>query len=85
MNKILAFIGVVVLISTILFFIYKEGEQKGKTKEIKQNQEIEIKIKDEIIVEQKQIIKRKEARKSITTNDNLKWLRENRCKDCKSK
>ena len=85
MNKILAFIGVVIFISSILFYIYKEGEQKGKTKEIKQNQELEIKIKDEIIIEQKQIIKRKEARKSITANDNLKWLYENRCKDCKNK
>tara|TARA_R110000868_G_scaffold220103_1_gene471209 strand:- start:833 stop:1111 length:279 start_codon:yes stop_codon:yes gene_type:complete len=84
-SKILAFVGVVAFIGTILFYIYKEGQEKGKIQEIKQNQAIEIKIKDEIIIEEKQIIKRKEARNSITSDSNFNWLFKNRCKDCEGK
>ena len=85
MNKLLAFIGVVAFISAILFFIYKEGESKGKTQEIKQNQEIELKVKDEIIIEQKEIVKNKQIDRISTTDENLDWLRKNACKDCKSR
>jgi hypothetical protein len=82
MNKLFALIGVVTFIGTILFLIYKEGEQKGAVKEIKQNQEIELKVKNEIIKENKKIIKRKAISKSISNNDNFNWLLKNRCKDC---
>ncbi|MFT6841387.1 MAG: hypothetical protein ACJASR_000147 [Psychroserpens sp.] len=84
-SKILALAGVVAFISAILFFIYKEGEEKGKIQEIKQNQEIEIKVKDEIIIEEEQIIKRKEIRNSNTSDGNFDWLLKNRCKDCEGK
>lgn len=84
MNKLLAFIGVVAFVGAILYFIYKEGENKGKIEEVKKNQEIEIKVKDEIIVEQNEIIKRKESRKFNTSDSNLEWLYKNRCKSCKS-
>jgi len=84
MSKILALIGVIAFVSTILFFIYKEGENKGKVEQIKKTQEIERTIKDEIIKENKEIVKRKAVNKSISTNDNFNWLFKNRCKDCKN-
>lgn len=85
MNKILAFIGVVIFIGSILLFIYKEGEQKGEIKVIKQKQELEIKIKDEIIEDTKKTIKHKQIDRVVVTNKNLEWLHENACKDCKSR
>jgi hypothetical protein len=84
MSKFLAFIGIVAFVGTIIYFIYKEGENKGKIEEVKKSQEIEIKIKNEAIVEQNEIIKRKESRKFNTSNSNLEWLYKNRCKNCKN-
>tara|TARA_R110000822_G_scaffold63776_2_gene156594 strand:- start:179 stop:451 length:273 start_codon:yes stop_codon:yes gene_type:complete len=84
-NKILAFVGVVAFISTIIFYIYKEGQEIGRiTNEIKEIK-IDKKITDEIIIEEKQIIKRKEARNSNTSDGNFDWLLKNRCKDCEGK
>ena len=84
-NKILAFIGVVAFISAILFFIYKEGEEKGKIQEIKQNQAIEIKVKDEIIEDTQRTIKNKQIDRIVPTNKNLEWLHKNACEDCESR
>ena len=84
-SKILAFVGVVAFISTILFYIYKEGEEKGKIQEIKQNQEIEIKTKDEIIEDTKQTIKHKQVDRIVTTNKNLNWVHKNACEDCEGR
>ena len=97
-NKILIISGLIGLFLLVLFLIYKEGEKKGEIKEIKKQQEIEIKIQDEVIEESKQIIKRKQINKSKPTaiikdkriilsdsDTNLGWLYQNRCKDCKSR
>ena len=84
-SKILAFAGVVAFISTILFYIYKEGEEKGKIQEIKQNQEIEIKTKDEIIEDTKRTIKHKQIDRIVPTNKNLNWVHKNACEDCEDR
>lgn len=98
MYRLLIIAGFIAAILAIIFFIYKEGEKKGEIKEIKKQQEIEIKIQDEVIEESKQIIKRKQINKSKPTaiikdkriilsdsDTNLGWLYQNRCKDCKSR
>lgn len=85
MNKLLIISGLIVTIFMILLFIYKEGEKKGTITEIKKQQEVEIKVQDEVIKERKEIIKRKAINKSISTNANLEWLQQNRCKDCKGR
>ena len=95
MNKILIASGIITIILLFLYGIYREGQKNGQIKEIKKQQEIEIKIKDEILEEKKQIIKRKQVNKSKPTvtiknekinlsdaNSNLGWLYQNRCKNC---
>jgi len=95
MNKILIASGIITIILLFLYGIYRKGQKNGQIKEIKKQQEIEIKIKDEILEEKKQIIKRKQVNKSKPTvtiknekinlsdaNSNLGWLYQNRCKNC---
>ena len=85
MNKLLIFAGFIGTIFLILFFVYKEGEKKGTVTEVKKQQETEIKVQNEVIKEKKKVIRRKVIAKSVSTNDNLNWLRQNRCKDCKGR
>ena len=98
MSKLLIISALVGVVASFLFFIYKEGESKGKVTEIKKQQKIEIEIQNEVIKEKKEIVKRKQISKSkatvyikngnidwSNTDSNLGWLRKNRCKDCKSR
>ena len=80
--KIWAILNILIIIGLILFFIYREGEKKGKTEQIKKDQEREIKIQDEIIEENKRIIVDKNINKSVADNDVVVWLHQNRCKNC---
>ena len=85
MTKIWTIIGAVAIISLILFFIYKEGESKGSSTEIVKKQVQQIEIQNEIIEENKQVFTRKIINKSFTAGDNLQWLQDNICQDCKSR
>ncbi len=98
MNRLLLIVGLIGLILLVLFLIYKEGLKNGEIKEIKKQQEIDIKIQHEVIKEKQQIVKRKQINKSKPTaiienekiilldnNSNLGWLYQNRCKDCKGR
>ncbi len=85
MNKLIIVAGFTSIIGAVVFFIYKEGESKGKITEIKKQQEIEIKIQHDIVRENKEIIKRREVNESIATVDNLNWLLKSRCKNCKGR
>lgn len=85
MIKLWTALGIIGLIGLILFFIYREGEKKGKVNEVVKKQEQQIEIQHEIIKEKKQIQIRKTINKSVPTTDNIDWLRKNRCRDCKSR
>ena len=98
MQKLIAITVLICIVFSILFFIYKEGQGRGQDKEIKEQQQNQIKIQNEVIKEKQQVVKRKQINKSKPTaiikdekiilldNDsNLGWLYQNRCKDCKGR
>lgn len=85
MQRLTIILGILSVVALILFFLYREGEKKGIANEINKQQEQQIQIQNEIIQEKKQIQIRKTINKTVPTSDNIEWLRENRCKDCKSK
>jgi archaellum component FlaG (FlaF/FlaG flagellin family) len=58
--------------------------QRDKAKQIATQQNTELKVKDEIIEDKKQVTIRKAINRSVPTSDNLSWLQSNRCKDCQS-
>lgn len=97
MSKLLVIATISVIIALIVL-IYKEGESKGKNKEVIKQQEVDIKIKNEIIEDTKQIYKRKQIDKTKPTgvikndkvdwtnaNTNLGWLYQNRNKNRQSR
>lgn len=70
-----------IILCIFIFLIYKEGETKGEVKEIKKQQQSEIIIQNEVIKEKQAVFKRRAVFKVPLANDNLKWLRKNRCRD----
>ena len=85
MIRLWTIIGIIGVAGLILFFIYNEGENKGKVNEVVKQQEQQIEVQNEIIEEKKQIQIRKVINKSIPTSSNIDWLRKNRCKDCQGR
>lgn len=73
-----------IIFAILIWAIYREGWNKCEQENlIKQSQE-QTKVQTEINNDRKQIIKRKQVNLSVSTNDNLIWLQNNRCSDCKS-
>lgn len=68
----------------ILYFIYSQGGEKEKAKAEVKCQKEKIVIQKEIIYETKQMQKRKVINRSVPTSDNIIWLQNNRCSDCKN-
>lgn len=66
---------------TAIFF---EGKKAGKETEVIKQQEQQIEIQHEVIETKKEVFKRKEINKSFSSDANLEWLRQARCKDCNS-
>lgn len=68
----------------ILYFIYSQGEEKGISKEKIKCDNKQIIIQREIIQDTKQVQKRRVINRSVPTSDNIDWLFNNRCSDCKN-
>ncbi len=85
---VLATIGLI--LGTVTFISYQNSkienleQNQGKLETVIDNQNEEIKVKDEFIEERKQTTIRKSINRSVPTNVNIEWLRENRCQDCKA-
>jgi len=77
-------LGVVTFISYQNSRIENLEQTTGKLETIIDNQNEEIKVKDEFIKERKQTTIRKSINRAVPTNVNIEWLRENRCQDCKA-
>lgn len=67
----------------LLWFWYKAESNGVKTETIKQ-QDQQIEIQNAIIKTNAGVQQRKAIAKTVSTNDNLNWLRQARCKDCTS-
>lgn len=68
-----------------LFLFYRFAKHNGKTEEVVKQQEQQIEIQNEVIKDKKIISQRQAVARAVSTNDNIVWLREYRCKDCKSR
>lgn len=84
MNKILIICGVVGVIVLSYFLTYKEGKRNGVNEEIAKQSKIDNEVTIEINKDRKEVIKRRQVNESVSDIDNLQWLFQNRCKDCKS-
>lgn len=67
---------------SICFLLYWLIRHQGQLIERELNSIQESKIKDEAIEKNKAEQKREETFRSISTDNNVKWLRDNFCKDC---
>lgn len=76
MNKIY-FVFISIIIIAIILHERQSAKNEVIVKEQKQQNEI---IKDKKIISQRQAVAR-----AVSTNDNLVWLRQHRCKDCESR
>lgn len=70
----------VIIILLISFFRF--ASQSGKMEGVIKQQEIELDKQHEIIRDKKIIAQRQTAARAVSTNDNIVWLRQHRCKDC---
>ena len=77
-----SYLALCAVVALLLLSIFYWGKNFGKKEKIIEEQTQQIEIKNEIIETKKEIFKRKEIAKSISSSDNLEWLRQARCKDC---
>ena len=75
--KILAIVSVFALLAWWFF-------SQGKKTEVIKQQEQQIEIQNEIIQTNKKVFQRKAIARNVSVNDDLEWMREHRCEDCKS-
>ena len=78
------YLALTCFIIALLFSIFFWGTNFGENKKIIEDQHQQIEIKNEIIQTKNEIFKRKEIAKSVSSSDNLEWLRQACCKDCSS-
>lgn len=76
-SKIFAFSLLLITMAIVI----REKEITKNKENIKHAQQ-EIVIQNEIIKDKKIISQRQAVARAVSTNDNLVWLRQNRCKDC---
>lgn len=77
-----------IILTVIAFFcwiIFQWGEKSGQSVESVKQQKNQIEIQNEIIKDKKNISQRQAVARAVSTNDNIVWLRQYRCKDCKSR
>ena len=74
-------LGIVWLLAMVNAYKEKEKIIYNQAKELEQQRQ-QLEIKNEIIETKTKVFKRKEIAKSVSTSDNLKWLRQTHCKDC---
>lgn len=84
MKKYLILIVSSLIIVGLLLF-YRFAKHNGTTEEVVKQQEQQIVIQNEVIKDKKNISQRQAVARAVSTNDNLVWLREYRCKNCKSR
>lgn len=77
-------IAAVVLIALVLALIFSQGKEFGANKEIAKQQIEQIQIQNEVIEEKKQVFQRQTKNKLVSISDDLSWLQDNICQDCKS-
>lgn len=76
---LLAFIGV----SAIIAFFYFKGQRDCETKQIIQEKKEQVIIYETIIKEKKAVNKRRNDALLVNSDDNILWLEENLCEDCR--
>jgi hypothetical protein len=74
---------IILILAALNAYEEKEKIIETQKKEI-EHQHQQLEIKNEILETKKEIFKRKEISKTISTSDNIEWLRQTRCKDCSS-
>lgn len=72
-----------VIVGLILFYRFAGDNREAKI--TVKEQDKTIKIQNEIIKDKKIISQRQAMARAVSTNDNLVWLRQHRCKDCEGR
>lgn len=67
----------------LFFLVYSKGKQDCEQKHLLEEKQTEIITKEIIINETKQVNERRAKALVATPDDNLVWLRENDCEDCR--
>lgn len=78
--------NVIILLLVVIFIIfisYFFGKKNCENKNIIEQQEIEIETQQIINTETKQVNERRSKALVAAPDDNLVWLRENICQDCR--
>ena len=73
-----------VVILTVLYYIYSQGVKKGTESQENTNNKQIIQTKDIVIKEYEKAKIRKVKNKLISSDNNIEWLRQKRCSDCNS-
>ena len=84
MKKYLVLIVSSLVIIGLIWF-YRFAENNGTTKCELKYEKISGEVQAKIIEDKKIISQRQAIAKSVSSDGNLEWLRQNRCKDCSSK
>lgn len=71
------------IIAGVIFTIYYSGLKKGKQEEVVKQQEQVIEKQNEVIKEQKQVHIRQVKNKRTSIDDDISWLQNNICTDCR--
>ena len=74
----------IITIAFISYFIFSQIKKSGKQEEKIECINQQIIMRNEVIKETKQVQKRRVINRSVPTSDNINWLYNNRCSDCKN-
>jgi len=71
------------LIILAVFAIFSFGKKQCQKENLIKEQEREIKVQETIIIETKKVNERRNKALTVSPDDNLMWLEENICQDCR--
>lgn len=85
MKDIYRALAALAIIILLIFFWLMRERKSAKNEIIVEKQQEQIEVQNEVIKDKKIISQRQAVARAVSTNDNLAWLRQHRCKDCESR
>lgn len=85
MIKVWQIFTIVFIVIAAIFFLVKHERESAENEVVIEQQKEKIEIQNEVIKDKKIISQRQAVARAVSTNDNLVWLRQYRCKDCESR
>jgi hypothetical protein len=82
-SRLVLIASIIFAVISFIFWLWKKAESDCKNKHLISDQAQEIIVKDHIITETKQVYERRNETLRANPDDNLLWLEENLCQDCR--